>query len=303
VKDKAYRRYPIGEDVGRFLRALRWQDASDHTLHAYEVTLSKLAVRFADLELSQLAPPGGVGLICDFLDAEWGATRPATRRARLAACRSFFRWAVSEGRVPADPTQTLKAPRGKSRERSAYTLDVVQRLADAQPLRDAIAIMLLGRLGLRRDELRRLRISDFDLARQTVTVNGKGDKTVVMPLVFEELRGALTLHIAAEDRLGEEYLLYPKAKRTRPMNEASVHRWFKRCLEKAGMPQSMQLHELRHSAGDALYRATGDIVLAQQLLRHENVATTRRYLHPTRDDLVEAMRQLDRQWRPARVSG
>jgi Phage integrase family len=64
------------------------------------------------------------------------------------------------------------------------------------------------------------------------------------------------------------------------MDLASAHRWFKRCLERAGLSTDWSLHDLRHSAADALYRVTGDIVLAQQLLRHADVRTTRGYLHP-----------------------
>ncbi len=76
------------------------------------------------------------------------------------------------------------------------------------------------------------------------------------------------------------------------MDRASLHRWFKRCLQRAGLPESIKLHEMRHSAADNTYRATGDIVIAQQLLRHESVVTTRMYLHPTRDDLAAALRQI-----------
>ena len=60
-----------------------------------------------------------------------------------------------------------------------------------------------------------------------------------------------------------------------------------------------QIHELRHSAADALWRATGNLVLAQQLLRHESVATTQTYLHPTRDDLSQALASLDQVVRSA----
>jgi site-specific recombinase XerC len=41
------------------------------------------------------------------------------------------------------------------------------------------------------------------------------------------------------------------------------------------MPQ-----ELRHSAADNLWRQSGNLMLAMQLLRHESVATTEAYLHP-----------------------
>jgi site-specific recombinase XerD len=74
---------------------------------------------------------------------------------------------------------------------------------------------------------------------------------------------------------------------------ASVHRWFKACLKRAGLPATVQIHELRHSAADTLWRDTGDLVLAQQLLRHESPATTATYLHPSRDDLAQALRDIE----------
>jgi site-specific recombinase XerD len=53
------------------------------------------------------------------------------------------------------------------------------------------------------------------------------------------------------------------------------------------------MHELRHSAADNLWRETGNLVLAQQLLRHESVATKQDYLHPSRDDLANALTHLE----------
>jgi site-specific recombinase XerD len=77
------------------------------------------------------------------------------------------------------------------------------------------------------------------------------------------------------------------------MDLASVHRWFKGCLGRASLPQTIQIHELRHSAADNLWPQSGNLLLAQQLLRHESVATTQAYLHPNRDDLDAALSGLD----------
>jgi integrase len=50
------------------------------------------------------------------------------------------------------------------------------------------------------------------------------------------------------------------------------------------------MHELRHSAADGLWRKTGDIMDAKQLLRHRSVGTTEAYLHPSMDDLISKRR-------------
>jgi site-specific recombinase XerD len=121
-----------------------------------------------------------------------------------------------------------------------------------------------------------------------------------MPLVFVQLKEDLHLHLNAEQRHPDEFLLYPKGNRLRPMDQASVHRWFKRALERAGLSASIKLHELRHSAADELWRVTGDIVKAQQLLRHESVGTTQTYLHPKRDDLIAGLQEVEAAWQVVR---
>ena len=83
------------------------------------------------------------------------------------------------------------------------------------------------------------------------------------------------------------------------MDPSNVHRWFKACLANAGLANSIQMHELRHTAADDIWRKTGNIVLAQKLLRHESPATTAAYLHPTQDDLRAGLRAVQKAHRVA----
>jgi integrase/recombinase XerC len=274
--------------VGRFLRSLRWQDSSENTVLSYETTLARLAYDYADRETAQLSTED----VRDFLDDQWGEASPATRRQRLAAVKSFFSWAVRERGLEANPLENVKPPKRRGVERHAYAPDVVDQLRDAQEsLRDQIAIQLLGRLALRRNELRLLQIRDFDVGRGTVRIHGKGGKIVELPLGFKAL--ARDLEVCLVGRGEDEYLLYARLRVTQPMSSSGIHYWFKACLERAGLPPTIKMHELRHSAADNLWRRTGNLTMAQQLLRHESPATTAGYLHPTYDDLRAALEALD----------
>lgn len=110
------------------------------------------------------------------------------------------------------------------------------------------------------------------------------------------LREDLYLHIQSERRSDQEYLLYPRSHRHRPMDPASIHRWFKKCLERADLPTRTKMHEMRHSAADAVRRVKGDVTMAQQLLRHSSLKTTQEYLHPTPRELAETLAALDEDW-------
>ena len=143
---------------------------------------------------------------------------------------------------------------------------------------------------MRKNELRLLKVRDFDLAQGTFIVHGKGNKVVVMPIAFADLKD--DLHLELLTREPNEYLLHPKWSKTRPLDPSALHLHFKIWLERAGLPTTIKMHELRHSAADNLWRETGNLLLAQQLLRHESVATTQDYLHPSRDDLANALSRL-----------
>ena len=300
VRDKSYSRCAVGRDVLRYINALRWADHPATTRDSYETTLARLALEHDDYEngLADFCTPVGTAYLRDFLERNWGDAAAATKRNRTSAVRSCFRWAHEEGMIQWDPAASIKIPRRRrTSDRVAYPQDVLVRLVAAQDsLRDQCCIQLLGRMGLRKNELRLLKVGDIDLVRNLITVHRKGGHVEVQTLGIPSLRDDLYLHIQGEQRASGEYLLYPRSDTSRPMDQASVHRWFKRCLENAGLPTTMMIHELRHTAGDHVWRTTGNIVMAQQLLGHANVSTTQTYLHPTRADLAKALAALDVEW-------
>jgi site-specific recombinase XerD len=297
MRDRTWEPTPIGQQVKSYLRVLRWSSESRNTHDAYEQVLGLLALRHADWGgLDDFCSPAGPEYLREFLDAEWGTCSAATKKQRTSIVRSFFSWAALEKRIPWDPAYGLKGPRVRSRAaRQAYPLEVLHTLVSGQQrLREQVCVQLLCRLGLRKDELRCLRYRDVDLIRGYVLVHGKGAKDELIPLVGS-LADDLRLLWAETNSRPDDYVLAPLG-RPGPMNPATVHRWFKRCLEAAGLPETVKMHEMRHSAADAVYRQRGDVAMAQMLLRHESLSTTQAYLHPTKTDLAETLRALDAIW-------
>lgn len=304
LRDREWEGCPIGRDVAAYMRAFRWTSESEHSHRAYESVLALLALRHSDWDsLEEFCSTIGVEYLREFLDAEWGGCAPATKARQVGIVHSFFRWAAEERRIPWNPSSTIRAPKIHRRaSRQAYDLTVLYKLVAAQDSdRDRACMEILCRLGLRRDELRRVEVREVDLVRGYIFVHGKGGKDELVPLAPSMLDEASPFYLHLRSREPREFLLYAKNRRLQPMSNAGVHNWFKRCVRKAGLPETIKIHEMRHSAADAVHRIKGDVALAQQLLRHESLATTQAYLHPTKRDLADALGAIDEEWARASV--
>jgi integrase len=313
VRDKSYRAAPLGQEVGRFLRyAATSRDFSPRSVNDYESMLAPFAAEHAHLELADFDGAAGAERVLEFVARRWGDAAPGTRRKAFAVLSSFFGWAVKFDRIAANPVLRLDRPRKRGVERHAHHPERVKRIIAAQPaLRDRIAIAMMARLGLRKNELRLLRWRDVDLEHGELRVRGKGGKFVDVPIVYEDLQAELAQLALECGGDPDHHLLYPERVgnlpgpatrgliRTfpeRPMQPSTMHRWWVRCLERANVPH-FPMHELRHSAVTEFIRATGDVAAAQRFARHASVATTVDiYGHLDREDLVRGMLRAGERW-------
>jgi integrase len=308
VRDKSYREAPIGQEVGRFLRFLRASDASPRTIADYESTLARFAADHAHLALADFGSVEGTERCLDFVARHWEHAAPGTRRKIFATLASFFGWAYRFERVASNPIHRLDRPRKRGVERHAHSPERIRRIIAAQPdLRDRVAIALLARLGLRKNELRLLRWRDIDLEAAELRVQAKGGKRPTIPIVHDDLLADLAR--LRQDAQPEHYLLHPIRTPNlpgltriipfpdRPMQPSTMHRWWTRCLQQASAAH-FPMHELRHSAVTEFLRANGgDLALAQQFARHASVATTIDvYGHLETEDLVRGMRRAGERW-------
>jgi integrase len=309
LKDKSYRGTPLGLEIAYFMRWFRNEyGATAETLRDYESILAKLAIDHADLELADFEPPFGTTRLREFIDGRWAESAPRTRKKGRAVLMSFFKWAQAEFKLQGNPVVAIRSPRLRDVERELFSAAEIQAIIAAQPeLRDRVALKLLFLTGLRKGELAAIRFRDFDLGRRRLRVHGKGGKIRQTPIPTEELRQEIaTLSLRRDPG---DHLLYPEKRgpggrllwedRRKPLSGPAMHRWWYRCLHRAGVVASgvtrgRKMHGTRYTAGTEFYRATGDIYATQQLLGHADVSTTANiYVQGSPADLA---RKLDKVW-------
>ena len=223
------------------------------------------------------------------------AARTITRK--VSVLRRYFGWARRTGRIDADPTLGLAAPRGPSRLPQVLKDDQIHTLIDkparagadsARDARDLAIVELLYGSGLRVSELCGLRYEDLDLARGEIRVWGKGSKQRLVPLsdpAVAALRVWLEDHrgsFVTDDTPAAAILLN---QRGRAMTPRDVRRVIDRRSVVPTHP-----HALRHTFATHLLDGGADLRAVQELLGHADIATTQIYTHVSRERLREVHR-------------
>ena len=115
-----------------------------------------------------------------------GMARRSTAR-KLAAVKSFMKFAVAQGLIDANPARLVQTPKVEKRLPTVLSADEARDLMElpdrgsAEGWRDTAILELLYSTGIRRAELSGLRLADVDLHAGTLKVLGKGGKERIVP--------------------------------------------------------------------------------------------------------------------------
>ncbi|MEQ8848081.1 tyrosine recombinase XerC [Botrimarina sp.] len=287
-------------EIGQFLRRLqRERDASPHTVKAYREDLTALADYLADDD--GRTPALGAVTVSDLRGytaalAEAGYAKSSVAR-RMAAVRSFFRFARREGWVANNPAEALRNPRKSKKLPHYLSADEVARLLSAPPagtaqgLRDRAILETLYSAGLRVSELVGANDGDLDLEQGLLHVRGKGRKERLSPIgsyAADALRAWLAKrNVAPDARAGEATPVFTN-RFGRRLTTRSVARLLEKHLAAAGLDPRTSPHTLRHSFATHLLDRGADIRSVQELLGHSSLATTQVYTHVSDRSLREA---------------
>jgi integrase/recombinase XerC len=268
VKDKSYQDFPLGQDAAVYLRAKR-KRLTDSSFRDYEACLDKLARYFPDLLLEDLEPPHGTDLLEEFLDARWGGSEPRTYNKNLSIVKDFLKFHRLRGRMDRDPCEPIERAKARQVYRTTFTADQRRAIIASQDeLRDRIALRLLLDYGLRKGALTVAQIKHFDHVRKQMTIFTKGAKVRTLPIPDPAFWHDLGRHIIDVGAEPSHYLMC----RVKTVPRAGVVRFPTKPMGVHGM--HLRMHKARHTAGQRVLDATGNLKAVQKLLGHASIQTT-----------------------------
>ena len=218
--------------------------------------------------------------------------RPLSFRAqhqRLVTVRAFFKWLARQNVIPANPASELELPRLPHRlpppVLTHNEIETVMQQPDLNThvgIRDRAIMEVLYSTGIRRTELAKLKLVDFDAERLTLMIReGKGGRDRLVPIgerailwttrYLDQVRPQWALSpdesVLFLSMLGES--LHPDGLTARMRNY----------IRAADIGKGGACHAFRHAMATAMLDAGADIRSIQEILGHASLESTQVYTH------------------------
>ena len=225
------------------------------------------------------------------------ATKATSANRRLTVFKRYFRWALRERLISADPTLKLQPARQALRVPKTMTEAQVEALLAAPDvsmalgIRDRTMLELMYASGLRVSELVTLKVLNLSLSDHVLRVFGKGGKERLIPFgevasewlhrYLTQTRPELLAGRATEDLFVTHRGPSPGTAMSRVMFWMIV----KKYAMAAGIVSRLSPHTLRHAFATHLLNHGADLRAVQMLLGHADISTTTIYTHVARERL------------------
>jgi integrase/recombinase XerD len=228
-----------------------------------------------------------------YFAARHSQTRATSANRRLTVFKRYFRWALRERVITADPTLKLQSAKQPLRVPKTLSEAQVEALLAAPDvgtplgLRDRAMLELMYASGLRVSELVGLKVFNLGMNEGVLRVLGKGSKERLVP--FGQIARDWIVRYLAEARaaiLGGQQTedLFVTA-RGSGMTRVMFWMIVKKHALAAGITAPLSPHTLRHAFATHLLNHGADLRAVQMLLGHADISTTTIYTHVARERL------------------
>ena len=279
--------------IDRFADALWIEDGlAANTLAAYRRDLTLYADWLSREHGQSIAQTTEADLLA-YAVARHAGSKATSANRRLTVFKRFFRWALREHLVSADPTLKLSTARAPLRvpktlsEAQVEALLAAPDVATPLGLRDRTMLELMYASGLRVSELVTLKTVHLSLTDGALRVTGKGSKERLLPF-GEEARAWLERYLAeARGQIlqGQASDALFVTARGGPMTRQMFWKLIKAHALRGGVNVPLSPHTLRHAFATHLLNHGADLRAVQMLLGHADISTTTIYTHVARERL------------------
>jgi integrase/recombinase XerC len=242
--------------VRSWVRSLRARNLSPKTVKTYREAAEGLGVYLARTDgphnLGAIRREHVEGFIGWLLDT----ASDSTANNRYRGLQQFFKWAVTEEEIAADPMARMKPPMITEKAIPLLPDDTLRKLLKASAgkgfteLRDTAIIRVLIDTGVRREEVATIALDDLDLDTDSVTITRKGRRPATLNLSAKTCQALERyLRARAHHPLARRPELWLGERSRGALTADGVRQMLDRRCDQGGIPH-VHPHQFRHTAAD-----------------------------------------------------
>lgn len=218
----------------------------------------------------------------------------AYQNSLLGAVKTFMAFLTDSGYIVANPARDIRyARQPRTLPRGILTLAEIKKIMRAPDInsvigyRDRAILEVFYSTGIRKSELRNLRLSDVDYHDGFLRVMGKGRKERIVPLGRIACRYLENYIKSVRPELIRdpyENALFLSSRGNR-LNHNAVWVLVRKYAQKAKIKKPVHCHTFRHTCATLMLRNKADIRAIQELLGHSTLTATQVYTRVSINDL------------------
>jgi integrase/recombinase XerD len=279
--------------IDEFCDTLWLEDGlSKNTLEAYRRDMTLFAT-WLEKQRGKMLYEAQADDLNAYFAARHETTKATSANRRLATLKRFYRMALRQNHISADPCLKMKSAKQPPRLPKTLSEAQVEALLAAPAvdtplgLRDRTMLELMYASGLRVSELVLLKTIELGMNEGVLRVTGKGGKARLVPF-GEVARGWIERYLkegrpAILDGQIDDALFVTA--RGGAMTRQMFWTLIKKYARQADINAPLSPHTLRHAFATHLLNHGADLRVVQLLLGHADISTTQIYTHVARERL------------------
>ncbi len=209
----------------------------------------------------------------------------------ISSLRSFFKYLKNEDIILTNPMILIENPKLEKKLPKYLYYEDIEKILSIPDLntdvgiRDSLILEMLYVTGIRVSELVNIKIADIDFSSKRIKITGKGNKQRIV-MYGKKCSDLLSKYLNIRCNFlkdSSDYLfLGVKGKK---INDRVIRKFINDISIKAGINLKISPHTFRHTFATHMLNEGADLRSVQELLGHENLATTTIYTHVTNERL------------------
>ena len=286
------------KDFKNFLKFER--NLSENSTQSYIQDLQKLIKFLSDNNINKKISEININVIREFVYQQSKLIKPSSQSRLISSLKNFFDYLIIEKIIFINPINSIQYPKIAAKIPETLSTQEIDKLigylkkSKKNSLRNCTILEVLYSCGLRVSELTNLNISDIFFDDFLIKILGKGRKERFVPM-SKIVKDMIKDYLNSErfntiTKKGFEDILFLN-NRGEKLTRVMIYTILNIAKKGTGIKKKVSPHILRHSFATHLIENGADISSIQHMLGHTNVSTTERYLHVSKEHLVDTIKR------------